>query len=108
MRGAIYNIIIDLRRDSKTFLNWIALSISSDTGMAIHVPAGCANAYLTLEDNTWIHYYHSEFYAPASYRGFRYDDPTLKFEWPTEPAIVSQRDLSFPDFDLDSFQSELD
>lgn len=99
LQGGIYNITVDLRCDSKTFLQWIAVELSARNKRSFHVPGGCANAYLTLEDNTIIHYYMSEYYSPLSYRGFRYNDPLFNFIWPTEPLIISVKDKMFPDFD---------
>jgi dTDP-4-dehydrorhamnose 3,5-epimerase len=98
MKGALFDIIIDLRKNSETFLKWISVEVDDSKGIAIHLPAGCANAYMTMTDNTWIHYYHSESYAPESYRGFRYNDPLLKFVWPCEPVLISEKDSKLPDF----------
>jgi dTDP-4-dehydrorhamnose 3,5-epimerase len=66
---------------------------------SLHVPAGCANAWLTTAPNTIIHYYMSEVYSPESYRGFRYNDPAFGFRWPNEPRVISEKDRTFPDFD---------
>jgi dTDP-4-dehydrorhamnose 3,5-epimerase len=66
---------------------------------SLHVPAGCANAYLTMAPDTVVHYYMSEIYAPGAYRGFRYNDPAFKFSWPAEPRLISRKDSSLPDFD---------
>ena len=63
------------------------------------MPAGCANAWLTTADQTAIHYYMSEFYAPGADRGFRYDDPAFAFGWPSAPQVISDKDRSYPDFD---------
>ena len=64
----------------------------------IHVPKGCANAFMTLDDNSIIHYYCSDPYAPKSEKGIRYNDPSFDFKWPYEPKIISQRDLSHLDY----------
>ncbi|MFA5117964.1 MAG: dTDP-4-dehydrorhamnose 3,5-epimerase family protein [Candidatus Omnitrophota bacterium] len=97
--GAIHDIIVDLRPDSATFLKWISVELSADEPLSLHLPAGCANGYVTLEDNTSILYYMSEFYVPEAYRGFRYNDPLFKFTWPCEPRVISDKDRSYPDFD---------
>ena len=102
--GSIYDVIIDLRPESLTFLKWISLKLDSKSNLSLHVPSGCANAYLTLEDHTTIHYYMSEFYAPDSYRGFRYNDPLFEFVWPFEPVIISDRDKKYPDFNPNSLE----
>ena len=99
MTGAIHDIVVDLRPDSPTFMKWIAVQISSEDRRSLHVPVGCANGWLTLMPNTTIHYYMSEVYAPASARGFRYNDPAFGFRWPTEPLVIADRDRNFPDFD---------
>jgi len=100
MCGAIYDIVVDLRPKSETFLKWISFDIDDKNKFSLHIPAGCANAYLTESDRTIIHYYMSEFYSPESYRGFRFNDPLFKFSWPHEPAVISDKDLQFPDFDM--------
>ena len=65
--------------------------------MASHA-SGCANAYLTLDSETWVFYYHSEFYTPGAEAAIRYDDPFFRFEWPALPAVISDRDQNIPDF----------
>lgn len=99
LRGAIYNIIVDLRPQSVAFLKWIPVELNANVPLSVHIPAGCANAYLTLEDNSTILYYMSEFYAENSYRGFRYNDPLFGFKWPFKPAVISEKDLNYADFD---------
>ncbi len=103
MRGGIYNIVVDLRPESATFLQWLSFEINEVNQLSLHAPAGCANAYLTMADNTLIHYYMSDFYAPDSYRGFRYNDSFFNFDWPHEPDIISEKDLNFSSFDPSTF-----
>ena len=97
--GGVYDIIVDLRPSSKTYLKWTAVSISANNRKSLHIPTGCANAYLTMEPNTTIHYYMSQKYVPESYRGFSYDDPAFYFVWPMPPRLVSKKDLALPLFD---------
>ena len=99
LTGAIYDIVVDLRRESSTFMQWVAVTLSADGRESLHVPAGCANAWLTTADQTAIHYYMSEFYTPGADRGFRYDDPAFSFGWPSAPQVISDKDRSYPDFD---------
>lgn len=99
LTGGLYDIVLDLRRASPTFLRWAAAEISADNRRSLHVPAGCANAWLTLAPNTTVHYYMSEMFAPNSARGIRYDDPRFGFRWPIEPVVIAERDRTFPDFD---------
>ena len=99
MQGALYYAIVDLRPDSNTFLKWMKVELSAEDNFSVYIPAGCANAYLTLQDSTTILYYMSEFYSADSYRGFRYYDPLFKVEWPNKPAIISEKDKNYLDFD---------
>ena len=99
LTGAVYDIVADMRPDSPTFMKWISVEFGAEDRRSLHVPAGCANAWLTTTDNTVMHYYMSAMYAPNSYRGFRYDDPSFGFEWPSEPAFISDKDRALPYFD---------
>ena len=99
LSGAVYDIIVDLRPDSPTFLKWTAAAFSARDRLSLHVPAGCANAWLTVEADTVLHYYMSESYRPQTARGFRYDDPMFGFRWPAPPQVISARDVGYPDFD---------
>ena len=96
--GALFNIVLDLRKKSKTYKQWLSLEIDSNKRQSIYVPAGCANAFLTLEDNTIVHYYMNDLYNPNTYKGIRYNDPSFSFKWPYEPKIISEKDLNLPDF----------
>lgn len=99
IKGAIFDIVLDLRKDSDTNLQWQVFELTEENRLSLCVPKGCANAYLTLQDNTWILYYHSEFYTPDAEAGIRYNDPLFKFKWPVEPAVISEKDRNYPDFD---------
>ena len=98
IQGSIFNIVLDLREDSDSCLTWQSFQLSAENRLSLFVPKGCANAYLTLEDNTWILYYHSEFYAPGAEAAIRYNDPFFHFEWPFEPLVISEKDRNHPDF----------
>ena len=98
IEGAIYNVVLDLREDSSTRHKWEAVELDSGAGQSLHVPPGCANAFITLQPNTVVHYYMSEFFREETYRGIRFDDPYFKVVWPAKPAMISSRDASFPDF----------
>jgi len=104
LSGTLYDVVVDLRPESPLFGRWIAVELSTAARASLHIPAGCANAYLTMAPNTTVHYYMSEFYAPESYRGFRFDDPAVAVKWPAEPRVVSARDLGYPGLDLDAFR----
>ena len=96
--GSLYNVVLDLRKESGTFKQWVALEISSNIKESIYVPAGCANAFLTMDDNTIVHYYMGDSFSPNTYKGIRYNDPMFSVTWPCEPKVISDKDLNFPDF----------
>ncbi len=96
VRGKIHNVIVDLRKNSSSFLRWISVELSEQNGIGVFLPHGCANGFLTLQDNTSIHYYHSTRYQPGADVGIRYDDPSLAIQWPHPPCVISQKDQSLP------------
>ncbi|MGB5878758.1 MAG: dTDP-4-dehydrorhamnose 3,5-epimerase [Thermoanaerobaculia bacterium] len=96
--GAIYDVIVDLRPLSPTFVQWHAVTLSAENRTMFYIPGGFAHGFLTLEDNTEVLYQMSEFYYPDSARGVRWDDPAFGIEWPVEPTAISDRDQSYPDF----------
>ena len=96
--GTIHNIVLDLRKESETYHQWQALRISAEDKESIFVPSGCANAFLTMADNTAVHYYMGDIFKPNSYRGIRYNDPKFAFEWPSEPKVISEKDLNLKDY----------
>ena len=98
IKGSIYDIVVDLREESETYFQWQHFELTEENRLSIYVPIGCANAYITLSDNTWILYYHSEFYMPGDEGGIRYNDPFFKFYWPAEPEVISEKDLNIPDW----------
>jgi dTDP-4-dehydrorhamnose 3,5-epimerase len=98
LKGRIYDIIVDVRPESPTYMKWVSFELNEENRCSIHIAPGCANAFLTLEDNCLIHYYCSQPYTPEAERGIRYDDPAFGFEWPFEPAVISEKDMSHPDF----------
>lgn len=99
MRGAIYDVIIDLRPDSPTYLQWLSTELTAENRKAIYIPGGFAHGYQTLEDDTEVFYQVGQFYAPQYERGIRWDDPTFAIRWPINaPLILSEKDKSWPDF----------
>jgi dTDP-4-dehydrorhamnose 3,5-epimerase len=97
-RGALHDVIVDLRCGSASYRrHWGAL-LTPDNGAMLYVPEGFAHGFLTLEDRTEVHYQISEFYAPDHARGFRWDDPAFGIVWPGVPEVISGRDRSYPDF----------
>jgi dTDP-4-dehydrorhamnose 3,5-epimerase len=97
--GAIYDVIVDLRRGSPSCLRWFAVELSARNRNALYVPEGFAHGFLTLADETEVSYWMSESHAPEAARGLRFDDPRLAIAWPTDPTEVSERDLGHPHFD---------
>lgn len=98
--GSIYNVIIDLRKDSPTFLQWQEFNLSASGRESLYIPVGCANTFLTLEDDTRVHYYMNDFFSTESL-GFRYNDPLFNIVWPYEPVMISERDKNFLDLNLE-------
>ncbi len=96
VRGAVHNMVVDLRADSPTFLKSIGVELTAKNGRSIFLPNGCGNAFLTLVDDTVIHYYHSSVYKAGVDLGVRYDDPALALKWPASPVVISEKDLSYP------------
>ncbi len=102
-RGAIYDVIIDLRPDSLTFKRWQAFELTADSRRMLYVPEGFAHGFQTLEDKTEVFYQMSEFYAPECARGLRWNDPAFGIRWPSGDLIISERDRSYPDFTLSDY-----
>jgi len=99
IRGAVYDVIIDLRQDSSTYCQWFAVELSAENYKILYVPECCAHGFQTLEDNTAVFYQMSEFYHPECARGVRWDDPAFEVSWPLlEPILLANKDRSFKDF----------
>jgi len=97
-QGAIYDVVVDLRRNSPTFHEWIAAVLTSANRRMVYVPEGCGHGFLTLEDETEVLYQMSEFYHPDLARGVRWDDPAFQIEWPGAVQVISERDRTYPNF----------
>lgn len=95
-RGAIYDVVIDLRKDSSTYLQWIGTELTEENHAMFYIPEGFAHGYITLTDHTEISYLVSAFYSPGAESGIRYDDPKVGIEWPVAPTIISDKDSSWP------------
>lgn len=98
-RGSIHDVIIDLRPGSETFGLHYAATLTAENRTMLYIPKGFAHGFQTLEDDTEIFYQMSEFYAPDSARGVRWNDPSFGLEWPEEVRVISGKDRSYPDFD---------
>ena len=95
-QGEIYDVIIDLRKKSKTYKKWASIKINSNKIQSLIIPKGCANAFLTLEDNTSVLYFHSEYYNPSSSKSLNYNDKQFNFDWPYSPMVISDKDKFAP------------
>jgi len=98
-RGAIHDVILDLRRDSATFKQWFAVELTAENRRELYVPEGFAHGFQTLQDNTEVYYQMSVPFVAALARGVRWNDPAFGIEWPAlEQRILNERDASYPDF----------
>lgn len=94
IHGSVFDVAVDLRKSSSTFLQYFSLELNSNNMLSILIPEGFAHGFQTLEDNSILLYHHTEFYTPGYDTGIRYDDPRLKISWPLAPKNLSPRDLS--------------
>ena len=95
-RGAMFDVVLDLRPASPSYGKWYAAELSAENGRALYLPEGCAHGYQTLEDGTEMHYMASGFYTPGAARGVRFDDPAFGIQWPLLATAVSKQDRSWP------------
>lgn len=95
-RGAIFDVVVDLRPQSKSYGQWYGVELSAQNGCMLYLPADCAHGYQTLEERTEMHYMTSAFYTPSAARGVRFDDPAFGIRWPLVPTAVSEQDRSWP------------
>ena len=99
-RGALYDVIIDLRPDSATFKQWLGVELTAENRRMLYIPEGIAHGFLTLEPQTEVFYQMSEFYHPESARGVRWNDPAFGIQWPQEVLIISEKDRQYPNFSI--------
>jgi dTDP-4-dehydrorhamnose 3,5-epimerase len=97
-RGAIFDVVLDLRRESPSYGKWYGTELTAENGRMLYLPAGCAHGYQTLEDNTEMHYMASEVYTPRAAHGVRFDDPAFVVRWPLPATAVSEQDRNWPPF----------
>ncbi|MEL6255620.1 MAG: dTDP-4-dehydrorhamnose 3,5-epimerase [Bacteroidota bacterium] len=94
--------MVDIRKDSPTFLQWVGVELSAENQRMIYIPEGFAHGFQTLEEDTHLIYHHTAFYTPGHEGGIRYDDPRIGIEWPLEATILSEKDQNYP-YLTDSF-----
>lgn len=97
-RGAIFDVIVDLRPDSATYCRWVGVALSAAERRMLWVPQGLAHGFLTLEDHAEVCYQMSAPFRPELARGVRWNDPAFAIDWPEPPRVISERDRSYPDF----------
>lgn len=97
--GAVFDVFVDLRRDSETYGQWDSVELSAENGRLVYIPRGFAHGYCTLTDKAVVFYKVDQYFAPDAQGGLRWDDPTLGIRWPTRDPVLSERDRDLPTFD---------
>jgi dTDP-4-dehydrorhamnose 3,5-epimerase len=97
-QGGMYDVIIDLRPDSPTYLRWVGVELTAENRRALYIPEGCGHGFQTLADATEVFYMITEYYTPAAARGMRWNDPAINVTWPLAVTVISERDAQYPDF----------
>ncbi|HEY0529496.1 MAG TPA: dTDP-4-dehydrorhamnose 3,5-epimerase [Gemmatimonadaceae bacterium] len=98
VRGAVFDVALDLRRSSPTFRRWVGVELTETNGRALYIPEGCAHGFMSLEDNSEILYQMSSFYEPDAGAGVRWNDPAFDIRWPMEVSTIGERDAAWADF----------
>lgn len=98
--GAVHDVIIDIRKDSATFLHWTGITLSAENKKMIYIPEGFAHGFQALTDNCELIYHHTQFYKPGVEAGIRYNDPLVSIRWPLAIAGLSERDNNHPLLDI--------
>ena len=99
-KGSLFDVIVDLRKDSPTFLKWFAIELTATNHRMLYIPKLFGHGYQTLEDETEIFYQMSEFYEPAAVKGLRWNDPRVGINWPDAGKTMSQRDQAYPNLEV--------
>lgn len=97
-QGGIYDVVVDLRSDSKSFAQWFGVELTAENRIALYVPEGMAHGFLTLHDGTEVLYQMSDFFHAASAAGVRWDDSAFGIHWPGQVKVISERDRNYQDF----------
>jgi dTDP-4-dehydrorhamnose 3,5-epimerase len=90
--GVVFDVLVDLRKDSETFLQWFGVELSAENRTMIYIPEGFAHGFQCLGDHCELLYHHTEIYKPEAESGIRYNDPMIKIEWPLPASVISERD----------------
>ena len=94
-KGRVFEVLLDIRKESPTYLKWTSVELSEENHRSVFVPKGFALAFQTLEDNSEIYYLMTEKYVPNSSDGIRWNDPKLEIDWPMKPTVISEKDKSW-------------
>ncbi|MCP9749908.1 dTDP-4-dehydrorhamnose 3,5-epimerase [Ferruginibacter sp. HRS2-29] len=95
VQGAVYDVAVDLREGSPTFLQYAGIELNEENMLAVLIPEGFAHGFQVLKDNSALIYHHTEVYTPGADGGIRFDDPALAIQWPLDPLLVSQKDREY-------------
>ena len=98
VRGAIFDVIVDLRSGSSTFSHWTSVELNQENRRAIYIPDGFAHGFMTLSDDVEVFYQMSTGFVPDSAAGIRWNDPAIAIRWPNQPVCISEKDQNYPDF----------
>jgi dTDP-4-dehydrorhamnose 3,5-epimerase len=99
-KGAVYDVIVDLRTESPTFLRHFGIEMTAENHRALYIPEGVAHGFITLADDAELFYQMSAYYAPEAARGVRWNDPAFAIDWPEPVTVISARDRDYPDFTI--------
>lgn len=105
-RGAVFDVIADLRPSSATFLRWFGVELTADNGRMLYIPKGFAHGFQTLAHDSEVFYQMDEFYEPSAARGVRWDDPLLGVRWPLPVTVISEKDRRYADSSAERFARE--
>ncbi len=106
IKGAVYDVVVDLRRSSPTFGKWWGMELNEANGLSLWVPAGFAHGFVALEDLTLVHYKCTEHHTPECERSLLYKCPRINVQWPIEPTVISPKDAAAPDLDHAEYNFE--
>lgn len=98
-RGSAFDVVLDLRPESRSFMSWHALVLDAEARNAIFIPTGCAHGFQALNDDCELFYQMANYYVPDAKRGVRWNDPAFSIPWPLSPSELSEDDTAFPDFE---------
>ncbi|RZS96966.1 dTDP-4-dehydrorhamnose 3,5-epimerase [Cecembia calidifontis] len=97
-KGAIFDVVVDLRPFSPTYKKWHGVELSGENQKMLYVPTDFAHGFITLEENTEVMFFVSQFYTPQAESGIKWNDDSINIKWPLKPKIISEKDSAFPDF----------